>query len=35
LGGPRIQVAQLTYGSTAGFRGMTDIPSVYYSTVLI
>ena len=26
LGGPKIQVAQPRYGSTAGFRGMTDIP---------
>ena len=32
---PRIQIAQPTYDSTAGFRGMTDIPSVYYSTVLL
>jgi len=28
LGGPCIQVAHLTEGSTAGFRRMTDIPSV-------
>ena len=35
LGGPRIQVTQPTYGSTAGFRGMTDIPSVSYSTVCL
>ena len=30
LGGPRIQVAQPRYGSTAGFRGMTDIPYCPY-----
>jgi len=43
LGGPKIQVAQLTYGSTAGFRGMTDIPSFivpqyyceYYSKLIM
>jgi len=35
LGGLRIQVAQPTYDSTTWFRGMTDIPSVYYSIVLI
>jgi len=29
LVGPRIQAAQPTYGFTAGFRGMTDISSVY------
>jgi len=28
LSGPRIQVAQLRYGSTAGFREMTGIPSI-------
>ena len=28
MGGPRIQVAQPTEGSTAGSWGMTDIPSV-------
>ena len=35
MGGPSIQVMQPTYGSAAGFRGMTDIPSVYCSTVLL
>ena len=40
LGGPRIKVAQPKYGSTAGFQGMTDIPSVivillYCSTVIM
>ena len=34
LGGPRIQVAT-DLGSTEGFQGMTDIPSVYYFTVLL
>ena len=33
LSRPRIQVAQSTYSYTAGFRGMTDIPSVYCFTV--
>jgi len=33
LGGPTIQVAYQTYSSTAGFQGMTDISSVYCSTV--
>ena len=35
LGGPTIQVAQTTFGSTTVFRGMTDISSVYCSTVLL
>jgi len=35
LSGPRMQVAQPTYDSTVGFRGMTDIPSVYCSIVLL
>ena len=33
--GPRIQVAQPRYSFTAGFRGMTDIPSIYCFTVLL
>ena len=28
MGGPRIQVVQPRYGSTAGFRGMSGIPSI-------
>ena len=40
MGGLRIQVAQPKYGSTTGFQGMTDIPSVivillYYCTVIL
>ena len=30
FGEPRIQVAQPTYGSTAGFQEMTDIPYHLY-----
>ena len=33
MGEPKIQVAQPRYGSTVGFRGMTDIP--YCSIVIV
>ena len=35
LGECRIQVAQPKYGFTVGFWGMTDISSVYCSTVIL
>jgi len=35
LGRSRIQVAQPTYESTAGFQRMTNFLFVYYSTVLL
>jgi len=35
LGGPRIQVAQPRYGSTAGFWEMTDIPYCSYCYLLL
>jgi len=34
LGGPTVQIVQPRYGSTVGFRGMTDIRIVFIVIVI-